>query len=93
MSGENWDEFLDAYERYVDKLIPYLRKATNGDISALADYPNMMIEAEKFSNKIQNANTSGLMTSSQWQRYMKIQEKILKETERMQNQVEKMYNY
>lgn len=93
MSGENWEEFLDAYERYVDKLLPYLRKASNGDMNALADYPRMMSEAERFSNKIQNANTNGMMTSSQWQRYMKIQRKILEESERMQNQAGKMYNY
>ncbi len=93
MSGENWDEFLDAYERYVNKLIPYLRKCTNGDMSALADYPKMMKEAERFSDKIQNANTKGFMSSSQWQRYLKIQNKLMEEYTRMQNHTEKAYDY
>ena len=92
VSGENWDEFIDAYERYVNQLIPYIRKASAGDMATLADYPKMLKEAEKFSEKIQNANTKGGMNSQQWQRYLKIQNKLLQETNRIQKKAENMFD-
>ncbi len=71
-SGENLDELLDAYERYVDKLIPYIRKAASGDMSALEKYQEMMEEAKSIAEKIQNAKEKGLMTKAQQERYIRI---------------------
>lgn len=83
-SGENWDEILDAYERYVNKLISYMEKIENGDMSAMSDYTNMMQEAERFSDKIKKAKASGLMSASQMERYQRILNKLLQASQKMQ---------
>ena len=38
----DWDSLIDSYEQYVNKVIPYIDKATKGDLSALAEYPALM---------------------------------------------------
>lgn len=72
--SEDWDSLLNSYEQYVDKYISYMKKAANGDMSALAEYPALMEKAQEFSEKMENAQ--GDMTSSQWARYMKITNKM-----------------
>lgn len=72
--SEDWDELLDSYDSYVTKYISYMKRAANGDLSAMSEYPALMQKAENFSKKMQNAQ--GDMSSSQWARYMRITNKM-----------------
>ena len=82
-TGSNdWDALLDAYERYADEYISYLRKAAKGDMSALSNYPALMEKAQKFSDKLSGAQ--GEMSAQQWSRYMKITNKMANAAQQMQ---------
>ncbi|MFT4221359.1 DUF6591 domain-containing protein [Dysgonomonas sp.] len=70
----NWDEALNEYEKYVDGYIRLIKKANAGDITAIADYPDIIKNAESLGNKLSNAK--GAMTTSQLKRYMEIQTKM-----------------
>lgn len=72
--SEDWDALLDSYEEYVDKYISYAKKAAKGDMSALSEYPALMEKAQEFSSKMSGAQ--GQMSTSQWNRYMKITNKM-----------------
>lgn len=72
--SEDWDDLLNSYEQYVDKCIPYMKKAAKGDINALSEYPALMEKAQEFGEKMENAQ--GEMSPSQWARYMKITNKM-----------------
>ena len=80
--SEDWDDLLDSYEQYVDKYISYVKKAANGDMSALAEYPSLMEKAQEFSEKMEGAQ--GDMSTSQWTRYMNITNKMSKAALEMQ---------
>jgi len=76
------DEMLDSYEEYVDEYISYIKKASNGDMSALEEYPKIMETANEFSEKIEKCQ--GVMTPSQLSRYNKISMKMLEAAKQMQ---------
>lgn len=46
-SGNNWDSVLDDYEEYFDQYVKLLKKAKNGDVSALTEYAKMLEKAQK----------------------------------------------
>ena len=71
----DWDELLDSYENYVDKYIAFLKKAKDGDASAMSEYPKLLKSAQEYSEKISKAK--GDLSSSQLARYMKIEQKML----------------
>lgn len=76
------DEMLDSYEEYVDEYISYIKKASNGDMSALEEYPKLMETANEYSEKIEKCQ--GVMTPSQLSRYNKISMKMLEAAKQMQ---------
>ena len=78
----DWNEFLDSYEQYVDKYISYVKKAAKGDMDALAEYPSLMQKAQEFSEKMEGAQSQ--MSASQWARYMKITNKMVKAAQEQQ---------
>lgn len=80
--SQDWDALLDSYEQYVDKYISYMKKAAKGDTSALSEYPALMKKAQEFSNKLSGAQ--GVMSASQWARYMRITNKMTKAAQQMQ---------
>lgn len=80
-SGD-WDDFLDAYERYVDTYISCVKKAANGDISALAEYAELLAKAQEYGEKFEGAQSN--MSSAQWSRYLKITSKMSKAMQDMQ---------
>lgn len=80
--SEDWDALLDSYEEYVDEYISYVKKAAQGDMNALTEYPSLMKKAEEFSKKMQGAK--GLMSASQWARYNKITMKMANAAQEMQ---------
>ena len=73
-SSADWDSMLDSYEQYVNKYIALLKKASNGDMTAMAEYAGLMQKAQELSDKISGAQ--GDMSASQWARYMKITTKM-----------------
>lgn len=73
-SSEDWDALLNSYEEYVDKYITYAKKAAQGDMSALAEYPALMSKAQEFSTKISSATSE--MSASQLARYTQITQKM-----------------
>ena len=75
-SSQDWDAMLDSYEEYVDKYISLLKKAGEGDMTAMTEYPALMSKAQEFCDKMENAK--GSMSASQLVRYTKITEKMLK---------------
>ena len=78
----DWDALLQSYEEYVDEYISFVKKAANGDMDALTEYPALMEKAQEFSVKMQNAQND--MSTSQWTRYNKITTKMLKAAQEMQ---------
>ena len=79
--SEDWDAMLDSYEEYVDKYISLLKKASNGDMTAMTEYPALLNKAQEFSDKMKNAK--GSMSASQWARYSQINMKMLKAAQEM----------
>ena len=73
-SSTNWDAVLNEYESYVNQYIALMKKAQNGDMSAMSDYAKMLEKAERLSDKLDNAEDE--MTSTQLSRYMKITNKM-----------------
>lgn len=79
---EDWDALLDSYDSYVTKYISFMKKAANGDASAMAEYPALMQKAQEYSEKMSGAQ--GDMSASQWARYMKITNKLTAAAQNMQ---------
>ena len=73
-ASEDWDAVLDDYEKYVDKYIALLKKANQGDMSALSEYAGMMEKAQELGEKMKDAQ--GEMSSAQWSRYTRILQKM-----------------
>lgn len=74
-SGNNWDSVLDDYEEYFDQYVKLLKKAKNGDVSALTEYAKMLEKAQSIGNKLERAK--GDLTANQSTRFLKIQQKLL----------------
>lgn len=72
----NWDELLDSYEQFVDQYVSLVKKASKGDVTAIAEYPSVMEKAKEFAEKMKGAQPD--MSSSQWARYMEITNKMSK---------------
>lgn len=72
--SEDWDAILDSYEQYVTKYIALAKKATSGDMSAVAEYPALVEKAQQLGNQLENAQ--GSMSAAQLARYQKITQKM-----------------
>lgn len=82
VGSEDWDSLLDSYEQYVEQYISYVRKAADGDASALAEYPSLMRKAKEYGNKLQGAE--GTMSASQWARYIEITNRMVEAAQELQ---------
>lgn len=81
-SGGDFDDLLDSFERYVDKYITFMKKAKDGDASAMSEYPGLLKEAQDYSKKIQNVK--GQLTADQIEKYQRINNKMLKAAQKLQ---------
>ena len=70
----DWDSMLDSYEQYVNKYIALLKKASNGDMTVMAEYAGLMQKAQELCDKMDGAQ--GDMSASKWARYVKITTKM-----------------
>lgn len=77
----DWDELLDSYEQYVDDYIVLLKKAKNGDLSAISEYASVLQDANELNSKIERAKSD--LSSSQMERYNKISMKLAKAAQQM----------
>lgn len=68
------DDALDSYEDYVDQYLKFLKKANNGDTSALSEYPALMQKATNMQSKMDDMKDD--FSSKQMARMMKIQNKM-----------------
>lgn len=74
------EAMLDSYDRYVTKYISLLKKAANGDATAMAEYPSLMEQCQDLTDKINRCKDD--MTPAQWSRFNKI---TMRMTEAAQN--------
>lgn len=74
-SDEDFDEFLAAYEKYIDKYIALMKKAKDGDYSAMADAASLMSDAQEYGEKLQKI--SGSLTPTQLAKFQKLQQKLI----------------
>lgn len=72
----NLDELLDKYEEYYNTYISLMKKAKNGDMSAVVEYGKYLKKSQELSKKIEQAK--GDLTTSQLARFQKIQMKLMK---------------
>lgn len=68
------DDMLDEYENFVDEYISLLKKAANGDVSAVSNYARYMQSAQELSKKLDKF--TGKMNAAQTGRYMNITNKL-----------------
>ncbi|MBR6125581.1 hypothetical protein IKQ19_18650 [Candidatus Saccharibacteria bacterium] len=73
-NSTNWDKVLDEYESYVNQYIVLMKKAKNGDMSAMNEYAKMLEKAQNFADKLEDADDA--MTTAQMARYTKITAKM-----------------
>lgn len=73
-NNEDWDAVLTSYESYIDQYIKLMKKAKNGDTSAMTEYASMMEKATDLSEKMQNAGDE--LSTSQMKKFMKLQTKL-----------------
>lgn len=73
-SSTNWDKVLDEYESYVNQYIALMKKAKNGDMSAVSEYPQMLEKAQRVAEKLEDADDA--MTAAQMARYTQITNKM-----------------
>lgn len=75
-SGDvSFDEALDAFEEYTDQYIALIKRASRGDATAIAEYPDLFHKLEVVSNKFERAQ--GEMSAAQWERYLQINSKMV----------------
>ncbi|MBN1253285.1 MAG: hypothetical protein JXA16_14190 [Bacteroidales bacterium] len=73
-NSSNWDKVLDSYENYINQYIRLLKKANEGDMSAMTEYVSMMEKATDLAEKLDNADDD--LTTSQMNRFIKLQTKL-----------------
>lgn len=72
----DWDEYLDRYEDFVDGYIKVSKKAMNGDVNAALELSELAIELGEYAEELEDAADE--MTVSQAARLVKISDKISK---------------
>lgn len=70
----DWDKVLDEYENFVNKYVSTIEKASKGNPSALAEYAEMLEQAQRFSSKLDSAK--GDMSTAQMNRLLKLENKM-----------------
>ena len=72
--NNNIDEYLKSYEEYVDQYIKLMKKAKDGDVSAMTEYAEYIEKANDLSEKMEKAESE--MSSAQMAKFLKIQAKL-----------------
>jgi len=75
-SSNDWDKVLDDYESLVDSYVKLAKKAKEGDMSAISEYPNILEKAQRISSQLENSKDE--LSLKQATRYAKISAKMAK---------------
>lgn len=73
--SEDWDAVLKSYENYIDQYIKLMKKAKNGDMSAMTEYAEMMEKATDLQEKMENAGDE--FSATQMAKFTKLQAKLI----------------
>ena len=73
-NSEDWDAVLKSYESYIDLYIKLMKKAKNGDMSAMTEYVSMMEKATDLAEKMGNAGDD--LSATQIAKFVKLQTKL-----------------
>lgn len=65
---------MDEYDKFVDQYVSYMKKAANGDVTALAEVSSLMSQAEKVGGEL--AATQGDLTVACLKKYNDINKKM-----------------
>lgn len=76
----DFDEWLESYEKYIDRYISFMKKAKNGDASAMSEYGKFLEEANDYMRKLEKVK--GNLTPSQLN---KLNQLNIKKMEALQN--------
>lgn len=74
--SNNIDEMLNSYERYINEYIKLLKKYSNGDMSVLTQYMEMLEKAQDFAEKL--SDVDGQLSASQTKRLLDLNNKFSK---------------
>lgn len=72
--SSEWDELLDDYEEYIDDYISCVKKANNGDLSAMSDMVDLLEDTQELQEDI--SEISDDLTTAQQSRYLKLTQKL-----------------
>lgn len=72
--NENWDSVLKSYESYIDQYISLIKKANEGDMSAMTEYMEMMDNAIDLQEKLEQAGNN--LSTAQMTKLTKLQMKF-----------------
>ena len=75
VASGDFDEWLSSYEEFCNDYIDLINKASEGDMDALSEYPEMLKNAQELAEKMQKAQDDA--TPEQWQRFLEIQKKLM----------------
>jgi hypothetical protein len=73
-SRANWDSLLDQYEKFVDDYIVAMKKAADGDFTAMTTALSLMEQAESLSERLTEASAE--ISAAQSARLLRIQTKL-----------------
>lgn len=74
-NNNDWDAVIADYGTFIDKYIVLLKKAQQGDASAITDYTQYIEKATSLAQKLETARSE--MTTEQISRFVKLQEKLI----------------
>ncbi|NDV68810.1 DUF6591 domain-containing protein [Dysgonomonas sp. 25] len=76
-NSKDWDKILDDYEAYIDKSIKLYKKLEDNDMSAVAEYADLMGKAEDLQKSLDEADRNDDLSAKQLGRMLKIQTKMM----------------
>ena len=75
-SSGSCDQQLKDYSDIVDEYIDLMKKANNGDLSALQKYPNLLKKAEKSGKELEVLHKDGKIDAACWKKYNAINNRM-----------------
>jgi hypothetical protein len=87
---ENFDKYLDDYEKLMDEYMSFLNKSVKGDFSAMSQASSIMEKAEALDRDMKNAKSNNKLNSQQVQRLMKLEAKLLNASAELMSNLPKM---
>lgn len=72
---EDWDQILSEYEEFYNQYVEYVKKISEGDMSAYADLQEIMTKAQEIDNKVKKAKDE--LSEEQLEKFTELQNKLL----------------